>query len=402
MDILAFIDRYSLSADSIDGEACLEALLTDMEQGLAGKGNIPMIPSYLSLDVTPQLGASCCVLDAGGTNLRAARAEFDSRGNCVLTDMVKAPMPGTRGQLSLDAFYGALAGFVRDTGCPERIGFCFSYNVSLERNLDGILDAWCKEVDVPEAPGKYVGASLKRAIGPDCRRVNVLNDSTAALLGAHGRDPEVTLALILGTGINVCYPEQCARIPKLPGDLKKDTVIISTEIGEFRGIPKNPFEEALIAATREPELAHAEKQCAGAYLGDIIFLAFREAKRLGLLAGDFPETVTLPGISDYLAGLPTALPDAPAPKQIAAALIHRAAKIAAILTAGAIVRSCPENTVCAMVIEGSQYEKLTGFAEAFRAELATLLEPRRITCHIRKTENSCLLGAAYAAFAQGM
>lgn len=396
MDILEFIDHYSLSADSIDGEACLGALLSDMEQGLAGIGNIPMIPSYLPLDVDPQIGIPCCVLDAGGTNLRAARAEFDSRGNCVLTDMVKAPMPGTRGELSFDGFYGELARFVRDTGCPERVGFCFSYNVSLERSLDGILDAWCKEVHVPQAPGKYVGASLKKAIGPDCSSVTVLNDSTAALLGAHRADPEVTLALILGTGINVCYVERCSNAPKLPKDLKKDSMIISTEIGEFRGIPKNPFEAAVIAATQEPELAHAEKQCAGAYLGEILSRAFREAKQLGLLAPDFPGSMTLPQLSDQLATLPAA------PKQIALAAIGRAAKIAAILTAGAIVRSCPEHTECAMVIEGSQYEKLTGFAEAFREALAKLLTPRHITCHIRRIENSCLLGAAAAAFAEGM
>lgn len=396
MDALEFIRRYSLSPDSIDGEACLDALLTDMERGLAGEGNIPMIPSYLSLDVRPRPGISCCVLDAGGTNLRAARAEFDDQGNCHLSKLVKAPMPGTRGELSFDAFYGALAGFVQDTGCPERVGFCFSYNVSLERSLDGILDAWCKEVNVPEAPGKYVGASLKKAIGPDCGTVTVLNDSTAALLGAHGVDPEVTLALILGTGINVCYVEKCANAPKLPKDLKKDTVIISTEIGEFRGIPKNPFEEAVIAATQDPQLAHGEKQCAGAYLGDILSLAFREAKGLELLGSDFPESLTLPQISEHLAQLP------PAAKRIAQAGIGRAAKIAAILTAGAIVRSCREQSECVMVIEGSQYEKLTGFAEAFRNELAKLLDPRHITCHIRKTENSCLLGAAAAAFAEGM
>lgn len=402
MDVREYIERYGLSPEGIDGEICLAALLDAMEQGLAGHGNIPMIPSYLSLDTRPQPGGSCCVLDAGGTNLRSARAEFDSRGNCRLGNITKVPMPGTGAELSCDAFYGALARHVRSSGCPERVGFCFSYNVSLERNLDGVLDAWCKEIRVPEAPGKYVGASLKAAVGPDCGSVTVLNDSTAALLGAHRRDPEITIALILGTGINVCYPEQCANIPKLPGDLKGDTMILSTEIGEFRGFPKHSFEEAVIAASAEPALAQAEKQCAGAYLGDILSLALEEARQLGLVTQAFPQAVTLPQISSYLAGLPTALPEDAAAKRIAAAVIHRAAKIAAILTAGAILRCCPENSSCAMVIEGSQYEKLTGFAEAFRSELANLLEPRHITCRIRKTENSCLLGAAIAAFAQGM
>ena len=402
MNTAEFIKQYSLIPESIDGQRCLQQLLQEMEQGLAGKGTLPMIPSYLSLNTRPVPGATCCVLDAGGTNLRAARAQFDEEGRCILSEPFKTAMPGTRGELSFDAFYSELARYVRDTGCPERVGFCFSYNVSLERNLDGILDAWCKEVRVPEAPGKYVGASLRHAIGPDCRSVRVLNDSTAALLGAHGWDSNITVALILGTGINVCYVEQCRNIPKIPQDLTSDTMIISTEIGEFQGFPKNRFEEAVIAASQEPSLAHAEKQCAGAYLGDVISLAWQEAAQLGILKPDFLHPATLPQISDYLAGIYTDIPEDPAAKQIAQCMIHRAAKIAAVLTAGTILRSCQPHTECTMVIEGSQFQKLTGFAGCFRAELASLLQPWDILVSIKTVENSCLLGASLAAFAEGM
>ena len=401
MDLQSFMEAYRLAPEEIDGPGCLEALLEQMAEGLAGRGNIPMIPSYLSLDIEPEIGTPCCVLDAGGTNLRVARAEFQSRNNCALTNIVRLPMPGTQGVLSAKEFYGQLALYSRETGCPERIGLCFSYNVLLDRSLDGILEGWCKEVQVPDAPGKAVGASLAQAIGPECASIRVLNDSTAALLGAHSQDPRVTLGLILGTGINICYPESCAQIPKIPQDLAADTMIISTEIGEFDGFPKTPFDAAVIASSDGPELAHAEKQCAGAYLGQVISLAWQTASKEGLLPADFLAPATLPVISDYLARKPVDLPQDSNAIRLAQVLIHRAAKIAAVLTAGPILRSSPRER-CTLVIEGSQFHRLTGFADCFHRELKALLDPRQIEYTITAVENSCLLGAALAAFAQPM
>lgn len=400
MDLQQFIAKYQLSPDTIDGSGCLEALLEQMKEGLAGRGNIPMIPSYLPLDIQPEVGVPCCVLDAGGTNLRIARAEFQSREDCVLTGLTKVPMPGTAAELSAKEFYGQLADFSRATGSHQRIGLCFSYNVLLERNLDGILQGWCKEVRIPDAPGRPVGASLANAVGPDCT-VRVLNDSTAALLGAHSRDPRITLGLILGTGINICYPEPCSRIPKVPQDMAADSMIISTEIGEFDGFPKSVFDKAVIAGSDEPGLAHGEKQCAGAYLGQAITLAWQAAVEEGLLPPAFREAVALPQISDYLAGKPTSLPQDVNATALARVMVHRAAKIAAVLTAGPILRSDPKGC-CTLVIEGSQFHRLTGFADCFTRELKGLLQPRNIAFSIATVENSCLLGAALAAFAKPM
>lgn len=397
-----FIGKYSLGPESVDGPACLQELLAQMELGLSGQGNIPMLPSYLEADIRPAAGARCCVLDAGGTNLRAAKAEFDAGGNCVLRDLQKAPMPGTQGELSAEQLYGQLAAYAEGTGCPERIGFCFSFNVDMERDLDGTLLAWCKEVRVPDAPGKKVGASLKKALGALCKTVRVLNDSTAALLGAKAQDPDVTLGLILGTGINICYPEKLERIPKVPQDLRGNAMIISTEIGEFAGFPRNRFESSVIEASDDPTLAHAEKQCAGAYLGDIISRAWQAAAQEGLLEDAFRVPETLPRISDFLANRETNLPQCERAKYIAAAMVHRAAKIAAILTAGAVLRSCEPGDTCKMVIEGSQYTKLTFFGEFFRKELEDLLSPYGIRVGITQAENACLIGAAVAAFAEEM
>ena len=83
-------------------------------------------------------------------------------------------------------------------------------------------------------------------------------------------------------------------------------------------------------------------------------------------------------------------------------MISRAAKIAAVLTAGPILKSHTSGQQCKLIIEGSQYTRLTGFAEAFNRELETLLAPYGIRFSALQMENSCLLGAAIAAFAQPM
>ena len=47
-----------------------------------------MLPSYLSTKIAVPEGAVCAVLDAGGTNLRTARAVWD--GNACLIGAARA------------------------------------------------------------------------------------------------------------------------------------------------------------------------------------------------------------------------------------------------------------------------------------------------------------------------
>lgn len=397
MTVQSFLNAHKASPEQIQGAEGLSALLEDMALGLAGGGNIPMIPSYLTPEIFVPAGARCCVLDAGGTNLRTALAVFQHDGTCRLEGLQKQPMPGTEGELSFPEFYGALAAPLRELGHFEQVGFCFSYNVTLDRTLDGNLDFWCKEVRVPEAVGRPVGASLKAALGRGCEKVHVLNDSVAAMLGAGCQAQPVDIGIILGTGVNVCYTEKCRNIPKIQETLHADSMIISTEVGEFARLPKSDFEQTVIAASDAPENAQAEKQCSGGYLGSIIIRAWEAAKNQGLLPEDFcPGAWDLARISQALAEDTLDVKAA----EIARKLISRAAKIAAILCAGPMVLTQKSNLRIA--VEGSQYWKLTGFREAFHRELDALLAPYGIGCTVVKAEDACLIGAARAAFAQPM
>lgn len=400
MTVNEFLTSHHAAPEQINGPECLSRLLEDMELGLSGRGNIPMLPSYLSPAIPVPSGGQCCVLDAGGTNLRTALAVFDKKGNCRLDHLTKQPMPGTQGELSFGAFYEALAAPLRRLGSFERVGFCFSYNATMNRNLDGVLDFWCKEVQVPEAVGRPVGASLQAALGEGCRQIHVLNDSVAAMLGVSG----VQAGVILGTGVNVCYTEQCSNIPKILEPLHSDSMIISTEVGEFSRLPKSDFEQAVIDASDSPANAHAEKQCSGGYLGQIISRAWNAAAQEGLLPSAFENCGwDLAQISRYLAdGEQSPIPGHPCAAEIAAATIHRASKIAAILCAGPLLRIPGDGQPLGIAMEGSQYWKLTGFRDAFHRELDALLVPAGIQYRIIQSENACLAGAARAAFAERM
>ncbi len=394
MGIREFMKAHGALPEQIPAEESLGKLLEMMEQGLAGKGNIPMLPSYLSADLPVPEGAVCAVMDAGGTNYRTALARF-TNGGWQISKLQVRPMPGTEGELGFADFYEALAKPVRDLGSFRKVGFCFSYNVTLNRSLDGNLDYWCKEVRAPECVGRPVGNSLKAALGSGCESVHVLNDSVAAMLGAG----DVQVGVILGTGVNVCYSERCSRIPKVEAGLKSDTMIISTEIGEFDGIPASTFEAAVIAASDAPDSARAEKQCSGGYLGDVIDQSWKTAAEEGLLPESFRGGgCNLAEVSRSLTGEAHSLPDEAL--ELARIAIARAAKIAAILCAGPILRTGEKRVRVA--VEGSQYWKLTGFREQFHRELDGLLRKHGVEYEIVRSENACLIGAARAAFAKTM
>ena len=86
--------------------------------------------------------------------------------------------------------------------------------------------------------------------------------------------------------------------------------------------------------------------------------------------------------------------------RLAAVLICRAAKIAAVLCTGPILRCSEPGEEVPAAVEGSQYWRLTGFREAFHRELAQLIPDRKV--RIVQTEDACLRGAALAAFAEPM
>jgi len=165
-----FARHYGFHYDCLDIMELMGEVLSDMENGLKGNpSSLPMIPAYISpvSKITP--GKTVIALDAGGTNLRSALVKFDDSGKAVTENNFKAPMPGTNGNISADAFFDEIADVTAPLieGAADRIegiGFCFSYPMEITKEADGILMAFSKEVDAPDVIGKAIGEGLRSAL----------------------------------------------------------------------------------------------------------------------------------------------------------------------------------------------------------------------------------------------
>ncbi len=404
-----FLHAHGQSPYDIDTAEAMAQLSQSARMGLEGKGGLPMVPSYLRDDISAPREGVCAVLDAGGTNLRTALARFEN-GRCVIEKVRTVPMPASGGvTLTADELYGSIANELRRLGHFTKVGCCFSYLVDVERSLDGRLRNWCKEIRSPDSLGKYVGKSLSDALGGGCE-VAVLNDSTAALLGAKaklGGEALPFVGIIMGTGINICYSEACHNIPKLGGEGLRGRMIISTEAGEFDGVAPGDFERQIIDGTDIPNEAQAEKQCSGAYLAPIIGAALAAAAAEGIIARP-PREFSLADVSALLAGEANAITasveadDLPFVRDLCSLSIERAAVIGALLCAEFVIRAADEGRRVRIAAEGSMFWKMHGFADMFSQKLAELLAPMGISFTLERADNPCLEGAALAAFAPRM
>ena len=303
-----FAAHYGFHYRDIDPKLLLNDVLSEMEKGLRGeKSSLPMIPAYISPVSKIIPGKTVIALDAGGTNLRSALVKFDENGKAVTGASRKAPMPGANGRLSAKDFFDGIA----DVTAPlieaadekvEGIGFCFSYNMEITKETDGILVYFSKEIDAPEVIGKAMGAGLREAL--ERRKLKVpgrivlLNDTVATLLSgltelpAHGGlrrgedrygiEDGPTVGFILGTGFNTAYPEK--RIPKINFNSAENPQIVVCETGNFAHRYMGKLDTEFDSTTKTPGAYTLEKATAGAYLGPLSFHILCRAIRDGVIS----------------------------------------------------------------------------------------------------------------------
>ncbi|MDR2510743.1 MAG: hexokinase [Spirochaetaceae bacterium] len=307
-----FARYYGFHYDCIDKASLLRDFCVDMERGLRGESSsMPMIPSHLSPVYSAPAGKTVVAFDAGGTNLRVSRVQFDESGRPVPVITERAPMPGTRGRLSAEEFYDALAHTAapcfKDGGEIAGIGFCFSYEMTVTKDGDGIPTAMSKEVDAPEVMGKSLGAGLRGALkklgihAPE--RIIFLNDTTATLLSGIAQIPAryadkttdgsplakdrigiesgEVMGFILGTGLNTAYPEK--NIPKIGFSSNERPQIIVAESGAYNPRCLGRLDREFDALTTQPGFHTLEKAAAGAYLGPLSLYIIKKAVEEKLL-----------------------------------------------------------------------------------------------------------------------
>lgn len=415
----AFLKRHNMAASGIPLLRCTGEFLRAMRDGLAGHpSSLMMIPTYLSGGRQVPREQAVIVMDAGGTNFRIAAVHFDDLGSPVVEGFQKFPMPGTQGEITCDAFFDALAGFILEyADVSERVGFCFSFPTEILPNRDGRILAFSKEVSIPDAGGRLIGEGINAALaarGAAPKQFIVLNDTVATMLcgiGYENREYAGTIGFILGTGTNTCYLENMAEIPKIGGGT--GTMAVNLESGCYSGFPRGDYDSELDAASQNPGDHLTEKMISGAYLGELITRTVRGAVREGLFserltaAYDMERVYNMIEISDFVEGkgVLAQLFAAPDDHAVLFALVEdcfdRAARITAVNFAAILTQTGrghdPAHPVC-IVAEGTTFYKAPLFRPKLEQYLDTFLRGELgFYCEIVKADDATLIGSAVAA-----
>lgn len=415
---MGFLQDNGFDPWAIDAKALLEAFLDEMEAGLRGEGDLPMLPADLRLPDGAIRNVEVPAFDVGGTNTRSARIRFGSDGAATVGGLLCGHMPGSQGFVSHAEFYRILCDVLTPNVRPgETLGYCFSYPV----DEAGRLLYWTKGIQAEDIVGTNVRDGLADALAarglPGCE-VRVLNDTVATLLAVYAlagtEDCAGAVGFILGTGSNTAYAERAERIAKRPG-LAPGFVPVNCESGNFSRFPRSTFDEAYERASGTGR-GLWERSMSGVNLGALGTLILRGAAQAGLLSPGLRDAVnardfTNIELDDYCAGrrddvLPCNAADARSVRALLLPLYERAALFAAIDIAAAAVSSARakgrRSGRIRVNADGSTFWKTAciPLVERVRGHLEALLGPRGYDCEIVRVDDAPLVGAAIAAVAR--
>lgn len=402
MKTIDFLVENGFVLDGSNREKIAAAFDAEITAGLAGRpSTLRMLPANLSGDERPLTGVPAVVIDAGGTNLRVASVTLSEKGPQI-RHLQKTFMPGTRGELTAEAFHSSVAAEADRVFAAEpaadRLGYCFSYECASLPDHDARLIAWSKAIAVPEAVGQCVGAELVRRLAHKPSSFAVLNDTVATLLAGRANAPDRRysgyLGFILGTGTNIACVE--------------DGMIRNAESGDFGAIDRSAFDVRFDATTADPGVAPFEKMIGGGFLGGLGLTILRSAAEKGLLGEGVMRLSDLStrDLDDFAAGtadmanpLVAVLqePERDCARELARAVFVRAANLTGIHLA-AFLRRCPSSDDPVLItVDGSTFYKTrcVDFRAVAERELALLVPGRSYA--FTRVDEAPMVGAAIAA-----
>ena len=301
-----FCLRHGLLLDMDATMGGIETFRDEIRRGLEGNeaSSLKALPSYIDPSRGVDSSENVIVMDAGGTNLRVALVSF-TEGRPETVYFENHPMPGITGAHSPDEFFGELASRLAPlAGKAAKIGICFSFPAEILPNRDARIINITKEIRVPGAEGMLVWErirdALKRQGLEHDKKAAVLNDTTAALLGATacagGRLFDGYIGLILGTGTNTCYVERNENVKKAPqlASIPGKT-IINLESGGYSRAPRTDVDIQFDAKTDIPGSQMFEKMISGAYQGRLFHEFLKTAAQEGCFSREFSQA--LDGVS---------------------------------------------------------------------------------------------------------
>jgi hexokinase len=417
-----FLLKHRLAAMQYDSKEIVRAFLNEMEKGLAGKdSSLAMISSYIPVPQKAPKNEKIIVLDAGGTNFRTALIEFDEDSKPFITYFTNNPMPGVKNELKKTEFFDQIVDYIRPIlKESNRLGFCFSYPTLIDKQRDGKLLYWTKEVKVPEVVGEKIlsniSLTLRRRGLPTPEKMLLLNDTVASLLAGvtstHFSPEYNYIGFILGTGTNTCYIESNKNIGKEKGLDPSASQAINIESANFNKFDRGDIDLAFDAATANPGKCVIEKMISGAYLGNLCHKILLTAASEGLFSQTAQQTfLTMAPL--YTPDLDSILSD-PADRQktfgdlpdddtiaikgIILELIERAALFTAINLAAVMLKTPAkrEGMKYCISADGSVYYKLFSFKQRAEEYLSEILKPYNIEFKIVHVKDAPIIGTAVA------
>ncbi|KPU43763.1 hexokinase [Oxobacter pfennigii] len=423
-----FLKKYSMGHESIDMNFSCSTFMREMEQGLEGElSSLKMLPSYLSAHKEILLEEPVIVLDAGGTNFRSAVVHFDKDKKPVIENYSLFPMPGAKGQVSKEEFFGTIIGYIGPLlNKSKKIGFCFSYPSEILPNGDGRLIQFTKEVKVKGLEGEVIGENLLKTMKnqgfTDYKDIVLLNDTAATLLGGKAscldRQFDSFIGFILGTGTNTCYIEENINIKKLENQIPViGSMIINIESGGYDKNKRGIIDDEFDRDTANPGEYLHEKMISGRYIGGLISSVIKKGINEGLFSKEFSQSsvklkeVTTQEMNEFLyypygdnrLACYGNYEDKIIIYHIIDSMMERAAKLTAIHLSSIILKTGKGKNPCSPVCiaaEGSLLYKSKLFKDKLNYYVKQFMNDEMgIYCEFIKGEDATLTGAAIAALA---
>ncbi len=418
-----FLNKYRMHFNEVDLDKATAEFAAQMQSGNDGDvKSMLMIPTYVGIDGEVPSNKPVIVLDAGGTNFRAAVVTFNDDGQPEVSGFSKQPMPGTKGELSKDEFLAVMADAIAPfDDISDTVGFCFSFPTEILPNCDGRLIYFNKEVKVRDMAGEIVGESINKALverGCKAKHFVIINDTVATLLGgiadSVGKAYDSYIGFILGTGTNTCYIEQCSRIGKLP-EINSGTMAINMETGSFDGFVQGDIDKAFDATTSNCGDHIYEKMVSGAYQGSVICMTVKKAAEDGLFSAqtaaciaeveDFTmrqidEFCEAPSGDNYIASLAANEDDRQTVYELIDASFERAARMVCVNFAGILAhigKGRDKSKPVCISAEGTTFNKSVLFRPKLDKYVAEFINGKLgLYCEFIKVENATLIGSAVA------
>ena len=394
-----------------------DAFLDEMERGLSGlsASSLLMLPSFALVDSDIRLNQKIAVIDAGGTNLRFGCVWFDENGEYHIENFKKQAMLGTDKALTKDEFFSGMAELVYPYLDETRlIVISFAYPTTITESMDGQIIKLVKELKVSGVDGALIGVELTKQLekmGKSDVRVMVTNDTTATAFAGKaqtiGKNYQSHIGVIVGTGMNTCYPENMDAIKKLPDHIGPARMMINTESGGFDKILRSEIDKAFDASTTDEGYHVLEKMVSGGYIGGLCDAYIKAAAKENLFSApacksllevelssiDISEFIT--HVSDAtLCKLITEKADTDALHTLLAHIIRRAANLTA-LQIYALSRKCsqPGDKLC-VTVEGTTFYKLPRMKEQTQEFLDIYMAKAGLKYDILTVDDAVMKGSA--------